>query len=369
MSESIERSVTPLLPVVFFDSAQADVPARFLAPVISGSDTTSDPLRLNHGMLSTVASRLRATPAAHVILRGMSSGEEPRGLALQRAEAVARVLSERFGVSTEQITVDTGTGRISAAREITADGRAENRRVELLAADSAILSPVYGEHIDRSFDPPRIQLEPIITAEAGVRRWTLSIDDGERPVVVFSSDSIANAAPSFEWAIPSTVGTSSIDTLVAELIAVDSTGVADSSLARLPLVVEHSVRLHSGAEADRVATLLVAFDYDVADPSAVHRSELRRIASGVPPGARVQVQGFTDRIGSAEGNLDLARRRAEGVADVLRGLLGSEARVDVVSGSDDRLFPNDLPEGRILSRSVRILITRGPKPSVPPEAR
>jgi outer membrane protein OmpA-like peptidoglycan-associated protein len=77
------------------------------------------------------------------------------------------------------------------------------------------------------------------------------------------------------------------------------------------------------------------------------------IARRIGPGSRVSVIGYTDRIGKAEHNRTLARQRAERVAALLPPAAGIEVR-----GADQSEAPytNDTPEGRFLSRTVRIIV-------------
>ena len=86
--------------------------------------------------LQTLADWLAATPAARVVLVGhtdsVGSLDENLALSRQRARSVQNRLTGRFGVNVSQIASD-GAGALSPiAPNLTAEGRASNRRVEVV---------------------------------------------------------------------------------------------------------------------------------------------------------------------------------------------------------------------------------------------
>ncbi len=77
--------------------------------------------------------------------------------------------------------------------------------------------------------------------------------------------------------------------------------------------------------------------------------------------ARVRVIGYSDRIGDDAFNTELSRSRAQYVADKLKALVAGRdnggVRFDVIgAGVDTDRFPNELPEGRMLTRGATIMI-------------
>ena len=57
-----------------------------------------------------------------------------------------------------------------------------------------------------------------------------------------------------------------------------------------------------------------------------------------PPMRRVVITGYTDRKGSREANLALARRRAEAVADYLVSLGIARDDIEIRAASEDEVF-------------------------------
>lgn len=83
---------------------------------------------------------------------------------------------------------------------------------------------------------------------------------------------------------------------------------------------------------------------------------LRQVASWMEanPAARLKVIGHTDNVGAAAGNLDLSKRRAASVANVLSGQLGVAADRFATDGMGDTqaVASNAKPEGRAMNRRV-----------------
>jgi len=101
---------------------------------------------------------------------------------------------------------------------------------------------------------------------------------------------------------------------------------------------------------DRFSLLL--FDYDAALLSQRHASTLNFIRTRLKPSSTVRIVGTTDRVGDAAYNLQLSERRARETA---QALMAETAMVSGI-GEDTTTYPNDLPEGRLYSRTVRISI-------------
>jgi outer membrane protein OmpA-like peptidoglycan-associated protein len=81
-------------------------------------------------------------------------------------------------------------------------------------------------------------------------------------------------------------------------------------------------------------------------------------------GATITVTGYTDRIGTEEYNQSLSKQRAERVMNALRSMLESRGVANVTiesagAGSETTRFAIDLPDGRMFSRSVAVVVEQG----------
>lgn len=111
--------------------------------------------------------------------------------------------------------------------------------------------------------------------------------------------------------------------------------------------------------------LIVTMPQDIlfAIDSATLRPDLTRDLGAVAqnllnyPSSTIQVVGHTDDTGSAAYNLDLSQRRADAVAQVLRGNGVPGSRIAAIGrGEDQPIATNLTTEGRAQNRRVEIII-------------
>jgi outer membrane protein OmpA-like peptidoglycan-associated protein len=356
------RTFTPLLPAVFFEQNASAIPARYGAetpgaPFALDSLFGRDALTLHRHTLDIIGSRLESDPAATITLYGAASSDESATIAAARAQQVKAYLVRRWRIAEARITIGGGSGPMRRSGEGSEEGRAENRRVEIVASSPSVLAPVVSTQMVRSFNPPSLTMIPTMEAEAGVKRWSIDITQGGAPVAHYSSEGNGASGEDIMWRIGNADSDSLPSPIGADLMVEDATGAVITAHDEMPIEVQRHDRV-----VDRTVNSLVGFEYDSPEPGASDRSLLKDIAAAVDAGSRVTITGYTDRIGSEEYNADLSRRRAERVAAILQEFLASRgvAGVEVDSeagGIEKERFTNDLPEGRMLSRGVRLIVT------------
>lgn len=105
------------------------------------------------------------------------------------------------------------------------------------------------------------------------------------------------------------------------------------------------------------ADILFAFASAEVPPQAASR--VAELIAAAPAGAAVRVEGHTDSIGDEAANLDLSRRRAEAVAEVIRDSR-DDLDLEVTGYGEARpVAPNEVggddnPAGRAQNRRVEI---------------
>jgi outer membrane protein OmpA-like peptidoglycan-associated protein len=127
------------------------------------------------------------------------------------------------------------------------------------------------------------------------------------------------------------------------------------------------------AQEDPAALSLFNFGHDQAEVKEFHHDlmiELARfIRDEIPVGVRVRVEGHTSAPGSDAYNIDLGRRRAEAIAEILRA--NGVTDVDVgTRGESTPVGDNSTEDGRSRNRrvDVRLFKARQPSPTpTPPE--
>jgi outer membrane protein OmpA-like peptidoglycan-associated protein len=373
VSEYLLRQHAPLLSAIFFEKDSSVVASRYVKLTTEAADTFAvsnlagqSVLGIQHQALNILGSRLRANSSAHLSLYGSTSTQESPALVRQRAVAVRSYLQEVWHIDSSRLTIVDGIGPMERSNEVTEDGRADNRRVELASDMPRILAPVVTEEIERSFNPPILQLHPHIEAEAGVKEWMVAVRQGQKEIGRFSSDQSEDHAPELVWDVIRENIDSALSPVETELTVEDSTGHIVSARTQVPLLMQRSkqivdkrIELHGNRE--RITYSLVAFNFRSAELGSGNEAEIRAIATTVKPGATVNIVGYTDRIGDERHNVTLSVQRAANVAAAIRTWLDALgiANVEVAStgvGIETSRFGNDLPEGRMLSRGVSVTI-------------
>lgn len=371
--EVVVRNNIPLLPALFFARGTDSLAQRYrrLSPDEARSfDYASlaelDAAAMSHEAMNVIGSRASQNRLLRITIHGSAAGDEPAGLAQARADRVKEYLVKTWGIPSGRITARTGPGPLPRSDETTDDGRDENRRVVISASSAALLAPIITEGIIRDFNPPLVRLTPTIEAEAGVLDWEITIREGNNRLAGFSKRDVDAGNSGLTWQLNDNSLDSTSGRLVAELRAVDSAGqirLARDSIA-LILVHDSSVidrQLEHRGQTERLLFSLVGFGYRSATGDATHDNQLAAMARLVHGDARVRITGYTDRIGDDSFNTELSHARAQYVADRLKALLTGRdytgVRFDVSgAGVDTDRFPNDLPEGRMLTRGATIMI-------------
>jgi outer membrane protein OmpA-like peptidoglycan-associated protein len=374
VNEILYRQYAPLIPAIFFDHDSTTFPSRYARLSPDQADTFSldglsglDVMQTQRHMLDIIGFRMRDNASAKVTLYGSASKDENPGIAEARAEHVRKYLEEVWGINPSRVAVHEGGGAMQRSNESTEDGRADNRRVEIASASEAVGGPAITEQIIRDFNPPIVKMDPSFEAEAGLKRWTLTITQGTRTIAQYnSSDSGALTAPELTWHLATEPLDSALDPLVAELVVEDSTGATVTARNQVGLSLERRLRIIDGriernGDREQISYTLVAFNYNSAELGKQNEAMVRDIASAVREGAEVTITGYTDRIGEEQRNVELSAQRAAKVATALRARLDArdldEVQVKAMgAGIETDRFENDYPEGRVLSRGVSVTV-------------
>lgn len=373
----IERThvveVFPMLHYVFFEDGSSDIPARYDIGGDFNSETELaglDALDIHHRILDVVGKRLSEKPSATITITGTrsdhaSSDARLPTLSRDRANNVARYFEERWKIPSSRIHVVARALPEAASDDRTPAGQAENRRVELTSNDPSITRPVTVERIERTATPPSFNFEPRILASAGVRSATITVRQGRR--VLMTADAITGAVrDEYVWSLDDRSMPDTRDSLVFELEVQDSTGQRAVATGSIHLATSERDRyVHRSDTAlskDVHRYSLILFDYSSSQLDKRKAVALMsEIARSVLDSSEIRLTGHTDQTGDDEFNEELARQRVERAAQILAkrlselGQAGHPIAIES-RGSRDHLFDNSLPEGRLLSRTVRAFI-------------
>lgn len=287
----LHRQVIPFLSRLYFEEGSSEIPERYgkLSSAEAGSFALRDLARLDpaeiyYQTLNVLGSRLRSEPAAKIVLDGSISAREPRGLARARAEAVRAYLHGIWGIAEGRMEVRS-TVDPKGARP----GDARNRCVIIRSRSTRVMMPVATEWIveERVLSP--IRLWEQVQAQAGVRRWALSLTRGETGVARYVGETLeALRTLDVSFMLPKDLSDTASAEVVANLDVEDSTGAIVHARGGILLVPERS-RAGSPEEikaSGEIATIVLP---GATTDAASRGLFLRGIASTIRPGARIMV--------------------------------------------------------------------------------
>lgn len=358
LSEATTVDVIPLLPNVFFDSASAVIPSRYRDRSSSTSGFVPNEISGNiidvyHDILNIIGYRMQQRSSSTLTVKGHvepASGETDPTLALNRANIVRDYLVRVWKIDASRITVTSASLPSHPSNRTIADGREENRRVELTSNDLAVLAPVRRVAKKARLIPDPISVLPKVepATSAAVK---IAAADGR---TVTTETVSANGTMSWK---PRTSDISSlINSGQRRLIVTASSGEGDLYReARHVIGLRRSTAQDGDAEADTIRERhrLVFFDFDDDKISATDAPYMEALQARLRTTSKIAVTGYTDRIGDAGYNTGLATRRAVRVANTIRERIVPE-QVHERGAGPELIHDNNLPEGRMYNRTVVI---------------
>ena len=366
LEEFVMNRHVPPLNYVFFSEGEARLPGRYrqLDDEQARSFTvetfySKSTLGLYNNILNVVGERMRRNPDAAITLNGYNAGvgveKGDTALSRRRAEAIRDYLSSVWRIDRARVRVGAANLPPKPSALETPEGRDENRRVEILSNDPAILEPVLLSDTVRIIDPPTIRFRTSVVSDAGIESWRLEVSQSGQ--LLKDIRGLGDVPADVDWRIRDDILRPLADEPLRYRLHIrDSTGQEFSTST--DAVIQFEQRTLSRKRRERLGDKLIdrfsliLFDFDQDRVSPEHEAVLSIIRERITPDSRIKVTGSTDRVGERQYNLDLSLRRARSIALAL-GLPPENAEG---VGEDEITFDNDLPEGRFYSRTVRVLI-------------
>ncbi len=343
IEEGTELVATPpLVNAVFFDAGSAAISDRY---VVHSADSiaTDDPVVAHRNILLVIADILRRNPTASVICEGATSGDYEQGdttLARRRAEAVARAL-ESLGIARARIRVHASLLPSVASNMDYPEGRAENQRVDIVLVNAPLVEYVSKQTFAELVGTLAVHLtgtalsgDSILLEAPGAEPKGLD-DTGTTHVPIRLR--LAPGTPHVNFTVRA---------------AIPQTGIYASD--SLSVVLQALPRRRVELSTARFEAVL-RFDYNSSQLSAENRELLRQLIERIPDGATLEIGGSADVLGDIARNRKLAEERARATESYLRTLAASK-RIRIVARGIERRFPDTLPEGRFLNRSIRVTL-------------
>lgn len=379
IEEASRVEQVPVIPYIFFDSASAEIPERYIllpgAPAADRFDvdslTDATPLHIHWQFLNVVGKRMRQRGDVRLTLTGLTSGDEPAAdaerIGRARAGAVASYLTDVWGIAPDRITTAYVTNSLTASQEETRQGREENRRVEFHFSNTQLTAPVTIRRLAKIASPPAILFFLDIVADTTLTERFITIEQGERELIRFDdADRGGTLDQQKKWSLSDLRLSRDLVPVRYKLTVRDILGQEATDEGTFT-VTERTNRQPNAVSDFEVREFgLVGFKYNSADLLPQHMTQLQEITREFSPASDISIVGFTDSVGTNERNRQLSQSRAKGVYDAIQSIrqragqpLLKEASVQ---GLGRETFNNELPEGRLLARMVRISVIREKTP-------
>lgn len=365
---------SPMLGHIYFATGSSEISPQYVRFSVPGETAGFDEQKFTTTLekyyqdLNIVGKRLVDNSGATITLIGCNdnAGKEKgnKKLSTRRAEAVRDYLQSVWGIASERIAIQARNlpARPSSIR--LKEGQAENRRVEIISADAAILAPIRSTYLSTRIDTPNLTLRPDVVAPYGIANWKITAVNDSTTL----DEQVGKGAPARETVIQ--LGSRDLKTLASggdikvKMELKDGKG-QNMVLAPEPVKVKfiQTSQLLAEKKDQRVQEkyALILFDFDKDTIEAQNQEIVNRIVDRIKtlPSATVEIVGHTDNIGKEAYNLKLSERRALAVYKLLTAAYGESAAERIRHsgvGPNTPLFDNQSPEGRSFNRTVTITL-------------
>lgn len=343
----IRQQSLPLLPFVFFDSGSVSIPDRYRSELQVGTTSSeiAAAIKLHRKVLDTIGWRLQKNLAATITITGTAPDEPPSRaikVATARATAVQNYLSDIWGIKHSRIAIAGTAIPESPTISSSAEGSAENIRVEFVSDNPNILAPIIFR--DTIIPTATAMISGVVyPGSDSLIAVEVVRETGERKTLEMKND--VGEAHSVRGSIYTVSSANSIGT-TTEILQLKVI-TRDHEAHIVPLYVRTLVSEKIGLEA------LALFPFGSARLAGKDAEAIRQVRGWTNNNATATLIGSTDDLGEISGNLQLSRNRAAAVADIL-GLSNTrtEGMGEIANASTLRY-----PEERMYARSVRVRIT------------
>ncbi|MDH4101011.1 MAG: OmpA family protein [Nitrospirota bacterium] len=365
---------SPMLGHIYFDEGSSEISERYVR--FASPDSTAefneqefrDMLEKYYQVLNIVGKRLTDNSAATITLVGCNdnTGIEKgnRKLSTQRAEAVKNYLQTIWKIDPERIKTEARNLPEKPSTSRLDEGRTDNRRVEIISSDPAILVPILSVYLTTRIDTPSLSLNPEVVSPHGIARWTLNVSNADGTVAEMAGEGAPSPALNVPLSTRNLATLATSGNMASKMELWDRKGQA-MVLSPPPVkvnFVQTSQRMAQKEDMliqEKYALILFDFDSDMID------SRNQKIVNGIAdrirklPQATVDIVGHTDNIGTEKYNIGLSERRAQTVYKMLTAAEGEIADERIRHrgvGPNEPLYDNTTSEARAFNRTVTITL-------------
>lgn len=365
---------SPMLGHIYFAEGDSSIPEQYVrltdAGQVAGFDERAfeDTLEKYYQVLNILGKRLKDHPEAAITLVGCNdnTGLEKgnKALSMARAAAVRDYLQYAWGIAPERMTLDARNLPEMPSTSRLYEGRADNRRVEIVTESPDVLDLIRSTYIAYRTDTSMLTLKPIVDSAYGFARWRAAAANAEGPIARRQGE---GPPPEVVVAPLTAKGLKELaagGALTASMELEDNKGQILSLEA--PPVEVHFVetsQLLAEKQGYQVQEkyALILFDFNSDSIGERNQAIVAEIVARIRelPEATVFIAGHTDNIGKEDYNLKLSERRAKAVYDQIIDIYGADdsGRISYQGlGANVPLYDNLSPETRAFNRTVTIIL-------------
>jgi outer membrane protein OmpA-like peptidoglycan-associated protein len=365
---------SPMLGHIYFAEGESSIPEQYVRieddTQITAFDESrfKDTLEKYYQVLNILGKRMTDHPETSITLVGCNAntGVEKgnQELSAARAQAVRDYLLSVWRIAPERIVVESRNLPVMPSTTRLDEGKADNRRVEVLTESPEILNLVRSTYIAYRTDTSFLTVKPEADSAYGFAGWHVAVINADGMV----TERRGEGAPPSVVLTPLT--TKSLEELASggdlqvTLQAEDRQGqVLEVTASPVKVNFIQTSQLLAKKQGYQVQEkyALILFDFDSDSIGDRNQQIVAEIVARIRqlPDAKVFIVGHTDNIGKEDYNLKLSERRARAVYDQIIDFYGEEDAERITFqgvGADMPPYDNVSPEGRAFNRTVTITL-------------
>ena len=357
----------PLVPYIFYDvnetelseSYQSQDEENLAGNYLIEENLPNDAIGINNKIIDIVGQRMEKDEEAILTVTGTIDGKYETDIEVseERANAIKNYLLKTYDIGENRIQTRALRLPEKPSAQTVQDGIEENRRVELASNSPTLLAPIFikGDK-QRLAHPEVVEFVPQTNADT-LTAWELEIVQSGRVVKKITGGYNEFSQP-IRWHIaPNELTASQVP--IDYVFTIFQDDKLNKTAGSIPIEFISFAKKKTIEQADRSINKysLILFDFDNSNISEADKQIIDLyIIPEIKYKSKVEIFGFTDRIGNAEYNKRLAKARADAVRDYI---LTKNKNVEVRTYGIDAKeapFDNNTALGRQLSRTVQVFL-------------
>jgi len=337
-------STIPLVNSVFFELNSSELSPFYNLNRQKDLDLFySDPIVMHSFVLQRIADIVNKNENSNIVLQSSTSGQDESNdlnLSKKRAENVKQALIS-LGVPESKIKINSLINPTNLSNPDVAEGRAENRRVEILVKNAPLQEYVNFVNYRELFG----DINYSVVAE--------NVDNPKIEVTESINNSKVNIDTSGNYKFSINKRLSNNENNVNIKISSKFNDLTSSDQETYD--ISNAEVISKDYNLDNFLAILL-FDFNKSELSDENKSLLKQLSEKLPQGATIELIGSADIIGTNEYNQELAKQRALNTEKYINQISDKNFKITTKTMLDK--FDDATPQGRYLNRSIKIRLIK-----------